>query len=176
MRVVADEGKDVKLIVMGEKGRAQLGRFERDSILSTIADTNKVKITFAQVLPTACALASWWWCMQRRPCRPSPHHGMLRHVLCAQAAYLAEEVLKTEYDAAFVIFNRFQTAISFKPTISTVLSPDVGSHCNTALGLAAACTGCIRVTLVSLEPVSSSLSPLAGCGEAAGGRWQPGQV
>lgn len=45
--------------------------------------------------------------------------------MCLQAAYLAEEVLKTEYDAAFVIFNRFQTAISFKPTISTVLSPDV---------------------------------------------------
>ena len=46
----ADESKDVKLIVMGEKGRAQLGRSERNSILSTIADTNKVSITFAQVL------------------------------------------------------------------------------------------------------------------------------
>lgn len=53
----ADESKDAKLIVMGEKGRAQLGRFERDSILSTIADTNKVKITFAQVLPAGCKLA-----------------------------------------------------------------------------------------------------------------------
>ena len=45
-----------------------------------------------------------------------------------QACYLAEEVLKTEYDAARIIFNRFQSAISFKPTISTVLSPDVSPH------------------------------------------------
>ena len=47
----ADGSKEAKLIVVGEKGRAQLGRFERDSILSTIADTNKVKITFAQAWP-----------------------------------------------------------------------------------------------------------------------------
>ena len=56
-----------------------------------------------------------------------------------QACYLAEEVLKTEYDAARIIFNRFQSAISFKPTISTVLSPDVGPHIPQAL--AGACSG-----------------------------------
>ena len=33
-------------------------------------------------------------------------------------------MLKTEYDAARVLFNRFHSAISFKPTIATVLSPD----------------------------------------------------
>lgn len=32
--------------------------------------------------------------------------------------------MKTEYDAARIIFNRFHSAISFKPTVATVLSPD----------------------------------------------------
>ena len=32
--------------------------------------------------------------------------------------------MKTEYDVVRIIFNRFQSAISFKPTIATVLSPD----------------------------------------------------
>ena len=45
----ADSSKQASIIVMGEKGRAQLGRYERNSIHSTIADTNKVAITFSQV-------------------------------------------------------------------------------------------------------------------------------
>lgn len=42
-----------------------------------------------------------------------------------QVSAIAEELLKTEYDAVRVIFNKFQSAISYKPTIATVLSPDV---------------------------------------------------
>ena len=34
---------------MGEKGRAQLVRVERDRILGTMNDINKMRITFAQV-------------------------------------------------------------------------------------------------------------------------------
>lgn len=34
---------------MGEKGRAQLVRVERDKILGTVNDINKMRITFAQV-------------------------------------------------------------------------------------------------------------------------------
>ncbi len=48
-----------------------------------------------------------------------------------QAASIAEELLKTEYDAVRLVFNRFVSAIAFKPTIATVLSPDVsiaGGH------------------------------------------------
>jgi F-type H+-transporting ATPase subunit gamma len=41
-----------------------------------------------------------------------------------QVCAIAEEVLKTEYDVTRVIFNRFVSAISYKPTIATVLSPD----------------------------------------------------
>jgi F-type H+-transporting ATPase subunit gamma len=39
------------------------------------------------------------------------------------AAAVADILLKTEYDAARIVFNRFVSAISFKPTVATVLSP-----------------------------------------------------
>ena len=42
-----------------------------------------------------------------------------------QVCYIAEELLKTEFDACRIEYNRFISAISFKPTIATVLSPDV---------------------------------------------------
>lgn len=35
--------------MFGEKGRSQLQRDMRNSIVATVADTNKVKITFPQV-------------------------------------------------------------------------------------------------------------------------------
>ena len=35
------------------------------------------------------------------------------------------QLLKTEFDTARVVYNRFVSAISQKPTIATVLSPDV---------------------------------------------------
>lgn len=82
------EGGDNLLVVVGEKGRALLQRDLKDSIYATIADTNKVKITF----PEACSVA--------------------------------EDILKTEYDVSRIIYNRFFSAISQKPTIATVLSPN----------------------------------------------------
>jgi F-type H+-transporting ATPase subunit gamma len=42
-----------------------------------------------------------------------------------QASLLAEEVLKTNPDAIRVIYNKFKSAISYKPTIATVLSAEV---------------------------------------------------
>jgi F-type H+-transporting ATPase subunit gamma len=39
------------------------------------------------------------------------------------ASAVAEILLKTEYDAARIVFNRFVSAIAFKPTVATVLSP-----------------------------------------------------
>lgn len=44
-----------------------------------------------------------------------------------QASGVAEELMKTEFDAARVIYNRFKSAIAYKPTIATVLSPDVST-------------------------------------------------
>ena len=43
------EGKENLLVVMGEKGRSQLQRDMREAIAATVADTNKVRITFPQV-------------------------------------------------------------------------------------------------------------------------------
>ena len=41
-----------------------------------------------------------------------------------QASSVAEEVLKTEYDSVRLLYNSFKSAISFKPTICTILSPE----------------------------------------------------
>ena len=46
------------------------------------------------------------------------------HAPDVQVSAIAEELLKREYDVVRIIFNRFQSAIAFKPTIATVLSPD----------------------------------------------------
>ncbi|OEL20439.1 ATP synthase subunit gamma, mitochondrial [Dichanthelium oligosanthes] len=43
-----------------------------------------------------------------------------------QIAVLADDILKNvEYDALRVIFNKFHSVISFKPTVVTILSPEV---------------------------------------------------
>ncbi|RWR95106.1 ATP synthase subunit gamma, mitochondrial [Cinnamomum micranthum f. kanehirae] len=43
-----------------------------------------------------------------------------------QVAVLADEILKNvEFDALRIVFNKFQSVVSFMPTLSTVLSPEV---------------------------------------------------
>ncbi|PPD82819.1 hypothetical protein GOBAR_DD20248 [Gossypium barbadense] len=43
-----------------------------------------------------------------------------------QVSVLADEILKNvEYDALRVVFNKFQSVVSFVPTVSTVLSPEI---------------------------------------------------
>lgn len=59
---LAAEGKENQLVVIGEKGRSQLQRDMRDSIAATVADTNKVRITFPQV---------WAWALSSFPPRPA---------------------------------------------------------------------------------------------------------
>ena len=67
-----------------------------------------------------------------------PEVALLCMMMCTVAAYItkgyplllqicaiSEELLKTEYDAMRIVYNRFGSAVSFKPTIATVLSPDV---------------------------------------------------
>lgn len=42
---------------------------------------------------------------------------------------LADDILKNvEYDAIRVVFNKFQSVISFRPTLATILSPEVGAR------------------------------------------------
>lgn len=45
-------------------------------------------------------------------------------VTFGQASLIAEELLKSDPAAVKVIYNKFRSAISFKPTIATVLSPE----------------------------------------------------
>ena len=76
-------------MAIGDKGRAQLSRAESNLFALSIADTYKVRVTFAQ------------------------------------ASLIGEEVLKQNADAVRIVYNKFRSAISFKPTVATVLSPEV---------------------------------------------------
>jgi hypothetical protein len=67
-------------------------------------------LTLAQSCPVACLDSP-----------PPPSHTHMR----AQASLIAEQVLAERADAVRVLFNKFQSAISFKPTLATVLSADV---------------------------------------------------
>ncbi len=42
-----------------------------------------------------------------------------------QASLIAEDLLKTNPESVQVLFNKFRSAIAFKPTLATVLSPTV---------------------------------------------------
>ena len=53
-RLPAEEGKEDRLVVIGDKGRAQLTRTHAKEIEEIIQDVGKVRITFAQ----ACGLRS----------------------------------------------------------------------------------------------------------------------
>jgi hypothetical protein len=44
-----------------------------------------------------------------------------------QASLIAEELLAHNPDAIRIVFNKFRSAISFKPTVATILSPEVQS-------------------------------------------------
>lgn len=45
-------------------------------------------------------------------------------VTFAQCSLIAEEILKHNPEAIRIVFNKFRSAISFKPTVATVLSPE----------------------------------------------------
>eukprot|EP00212_Chloropicon_laureae_P005253 CAMPEP_0197499000 /NCGR_PEP_ID=MMETSP1311-20131121/60802_1 /TAXON_ID=464262 /ORGANISM="Genus nov. species nov., Strain RCC856" /LENGTH=329 /DNA_ID=CAMNT_0043044739 /DNA_START=20 /DNA_END=1009 /DNA_ORIENTATION=- len=42
----------------------------------------------------------------------------------ATASAIAEDIMKTDYEASRVVFNRFKSAIAFQPTVATVLAPE----------------------------------------------------
>ncbi|KAG2453249.1 hypothetical protein HYH02_002572 [Chlamydomonas schloesseri] len=45
-------------------------------------------------------------------------------VTFAQASLIAEDLLKSNPEAVKILFNKFRSAISFKPTLATVLTPE----------------------------------------------------
>ncbi len=48
-------------------------------------------------------------------------------MLCSQASLIAEAIMQKHPEAVRVLFNKFHSAISFKPTVATVLSAEVSS-------------------------------------------------
>lgn len=67
---------------------------------------------------------------------------------------MAEELLKTEFDAAHLIYNRFKSAIAYKPTLATILSPDVSGCQQWLLHLCGQpSTCCVIPAFASSNPV-----------------------
>lgn len=76
------------VVSVGDKGRSQLTRTHDKIFTLSIADTYKIRVTFAQ------------------------------------ASLIAEELLKSNPDVVRIVYNKFKSAISFKPTLATVLMPE----------------------------------------------------
>ena len=54
------------------------------------------------------------------------HHFTFGLLLIFQVSVLADDILKNmEFDALRIIYNKFQSVVSFLPTVSTILSPEV---------------------------------------------------
>ena len=160
--ILLAEGRKSDIVVMGEKGRAQLVRLERDRILSTVNDVNKMRITFSQAscnsyqpanISMSCAAGLLYFILMGQcdfivqACKllmlvATSECCSLSYALltisdcsllfkvaynnaCLQICSIAEELLKTEYDALRIVYNKFGSAVSYKPTIATILSPDV---------------------------------------------------
>lgn len=86
----AEGSEHGKYIVIGEKGRSQLVRDSRKSIVLTVSETQKLPINFTQT------------CM------------------------IVDEMLKdVEFDAIRIVYNRFNSIVSYSPTVATILSPEV---------------------------------------------------
>ena len=87
-----------------------------------------------------------------------------RTYVLMQASSVSEELMKTEYDAARLIYNRFKSAISYKPTIATVLSPDVSIFE----------PACFELQLELMKQPSSFT--IAGLGDEPCGGWPSRQL
>ena len=77
------EGQQNELVVMGEKGRAQLARDRSSYIKETIADTQKVRITFSQVWPAshsaACCCSGSYLCKEAGHSTGHGSHQIMMH-------------------------------------------------------------------------------------------------
>jgi F-type H+-transporting ATPase subunit gamma len=98
------------LFSIGDKGRAQLARSESKRFSLCFQDTYKVKVTFSQVCCLLALLA---------------HREQTNLHLPSQASSIAEELMKHNPQAVQILFNKFRSAISFKPTIATILTAEV---------------------------------------------------
>lgn len=82
--------KEIKYVVLGEKGKVLLQRDSSKHITMSVGEMQKNPLNFTQV------------------------------------SMLVDDILKNvEFDALRIVFNRFQSIVSFTPTVSTILSSEV---------------------------------------------------
>ncbi|EEE50734.1 hypothetical protein OsJ_31050 [Oryza sativa Japonica Group] len=114
--------KESKYVILGEKGKVQLIRDSKDNIEMTVSELQKNPINYTQDKEW-----HWWW---RKVVQLAELVSAvlitLQQKFTDVIAVLADDILKNvEYDALRVVFNKFHSVISFKPTMTTILSPEV---------------------------------------------------
>jgi F-type H+-transporting ATPase subunit gamma len=111
----AGGGVQQTVVTIGDKGRSQLSRVEPELLALSFADTYKTRVTFAQasVLAEEVLKASAW----------APGAGGGAAAAGGGGAPAAGGAAAPPPDAVRVLFNKFGSAISFKPTVATILSP-----------------------------------------------------
>ncbi|KAK6913337.1 ATP synthase, F1 complex, gamma subunit [Dillenia turbinata] len=101
--------KETKYVIVGEKAKAQLVRDSKKDIELNITDLQKIPLNYTQAIFLTLELVL---------VDKSSQAGLI--------SVLADDILKNvEYDALRVVFNKFHSVVSFMPTMSTVLSPEV---------------------------------------------------
>lgn len=83
------EGKDVNIVVWGEKGRSQLRRAFSDKLVMAATD-GEYPATFSSIASVASEVAE----------------------------------LAPQYDAVHIVFNKFESAIAYTPSLQTLISLD----------------------------------------------------
>lgn len=105
-------------------------------VQSRVAEDAHISPATMRTLPLKCSsltcsclrVHTRQWGLRALPCSKKPvstaQSRDVMHVCHLQASGVSEEILKTEYDSVRLLYSSFKSAISFKPTIATVLSPE----------------------------------------------------
>ncbi|MFS8025199.1 putative H(+)-transporting two-sector ATPase [Helianthus anomalus] len=116
-RINAGPDTECKYVILGEKGKAQLIRDSKKDIELIMTELQKNFLNYTQ--------ASW------RTVGSSRAKVKFEDLLASskevsRVSVLADDILKNvEFDALRIVFNKFQSVVSFLPTTATVLSPEI---------------------------------------------------
>ncbi|KAJ0047888.1 hypothetical protein Pint_16249 [Pistacia integerrima] len=112
-KLVSGPDKETKYVILGEKAKAILIRDSKQDIEISITELQKNPLNYTQVSQSYALIGG------RVPI-------LTKFVPKLTVSVLADDILKNvEFDALRIIFNKFQSVVSFLPTMATVLSPEV---------------------------------------------------
>ncbi|KAM0049232.1 putative H(+)-transporting two-sector ATPase [Helianthus debilis subsp. tardiflorus] len=110
-RINSGPDTECKYVILGEKGKAQLIRDSKKDIELIMTELQKNFLNYTQGSSRAKVKFEDLLASSKEVSRVS---------------VLADDILKNvEFDALRIVFNKFQSVVSFLPTTATVLSPEI---------------------------------------------------